>query len=222
MRCRPLASSPLFPTATAPTLLLRQRCRRHYATAGAEEQEAAPEPTDVLLYRGRWILPMRWCLRLKLFQAAGALSVANLLFVDPGSSTDIILATGLVGGIGGVTYSLWWFSRAYVGELRLLSQAEGPADPALVLSVLDFWGNRNDRLLTLSQLGTPLARDNPKAREEALEEARKKPFVPVDIAPPLAKHDAGTVFVSLSQRHAERMDAGAQTKFERLLQGLDP
>ena len=59
----------------------------------------------------------------KLFQAAGALSVANLLFVDPGSSTDIILATGLVGGIGGVTYSLWWFSRAYVGELRLLSQA---------------------------------------------------------------------------------------------------
>ena len=67
-----------------------------------EEQEAAPEPTDVLLYRGRWILPMRWCLRRKLFQAAGALSVATLLFVAPGSSTAITPPTELVGGTRGV------------------------------------------------------------------------------------------------------------------------
>ena len=53
-------------------------------------------PVDLLLYRGRWILPIRWCLRLKLFQAAGALSVANLMFVDPSSSTDVLIATSLV------------------------------------------------------------------------------------------------------------------------------
>lgn len=54
------------------------------------------DPVDLLLYRGRWILPIRWCLRLKLFQAAGALSVANLMFVDPSSSTDVLIATSLV------------------------------------------------------------------------------------------------------------------------------
>ena len=53
-----------------------------------------------------------------------------------------------------MTYSLWWFSRAYAGEVRLLVT---PADPEtemltgsdkitfLLLSVLDFWGNRHDR-----------------------------------------------------------------------------
>ena len=64
-----------------------------------EQQQSGSEadaPVDLLLYRGRWILPIRWCLRLKLFQAAGALSVANLMFVDPSSSTDVLIATSLV------------------------------------------------------------------------------------------------------------------------------
>ena len=67
--------------------------------AEQREQQSGSEAdasVDLLLYRGRWILPIRWCLRLKLFQAAGALSVANLMFVDPSSSTDVLVATSLV------------------------------------------------------------------------------------------------------------------------------
>ena len=61
-----------------------------------QSADTSSGPVDLLLYRGRWILPIRWCLRLKLFQAAGALSVANLMFVDPSSSTDVLIATSLV------------------------------------------------------------------------------------------------------------------------------
>ena len=58
-----------------------------------------------------------------------------------------------------------WFARAYVGELRLLllpvdvSDGTALSQPAacLLVSVLDFWGNRYDRVLTLGQWGTPLA-----------------------------------------------------------------
>jgi hypothetical protein len=70
------------------------------------DAESTDAPVDLLLYRGRWILPIRWCLRLKLFQAAGALSVANLMFVDPSSSSDVLIATSLV-----VSYAVSFVAR---------------------------------------------------------------------------------------------------------------
>ena len=101
------------------------------------------------------------------------------------------------GGIGGVTYSLWWFARAYVGELRLLVLP--PEEPGvlngskpttcLLVSVLDFWGNRYDRVLNLGQWGTPLT-DNFRSDAVpggAVAEARKKPFIPINIGPPINK-----------------------------------
>ena len=211
--------------------------RRHLSTQQQQDPEQEQEQeqpqaaqqaetVDLLLYRGRWILPIRWSLRLKLFQAAGALSVANLMFVDPSSSADILVATSLVGGIGGVTYSLWWFARAYAGELRLLvipPEETVPSAPFLLLSVLDFWGNRFDRILTLGQWGTPLHGTylSDAVPGGALAEARKKPFLPVRIGPPLAKYEAETVFVSLNPMHSDvaRVSPEAQLIFEQLLSG---
>jgi hypothetical protein len=97
------------------------------------------------------------------------------------------------GGIGGVTYSLWWFARAYVGEVRLLllpaDEPDGTPTTCLLVSVLDFWGNRYDRVLTLGQWGTPLASNyrSDTIPGGALVEARKKPFVAVNIGPPIDK-----------------------------------
>ena len=136
------------------------------------------------------------------------------------------MATSLVGGIGGVTYSLWWFARAYAGELRLLvipPEETVPSAPFLLLSVLDFWGNRYDRILSLGQWGTPLHGTylSDAVPGGALAEARKKPFLPVRIGPPLAQYEAETVFVSLNPVHSDvaRVSPEAQLIFEQLLSG---
>ena len=99
----------------------------------------------------------------------------------------MLVGGSLVGGIVGVTYSLWWFTRAYAGEVRLLTAEPPPApvapttstqsgdcettggttmtgaaavavaEPAvhaarwLMVSALDFWGNRRDHPLELTQ-----------------------------------------------------------------------
>lgn len=109
------------------------------------------------------------------------------------------------------------------GELRFQSAApegdasEGggglPPESWLVVSTLDFWGNRRERAVEMDQWGTPLA--GLSAGQVA--DARKKPFVAVDIAPPTPPYHSDIVFVSLSSQHARFPDGVAS--FEKLLTG---
>jgi hypothetical protein len=149
---------------------------------------------ELLLYRGRWIqgrcdhrprcqhcahgscMPaaLRLCLRMKLLQAAGAVGVANFLFTDPQSSSDVILAGSLLGGIVGVSYSLWWFTRTYAGEVRLITATVSAEKRRwLMVSALDFWGNRRDREVELVDWEAALS----GMSEEELQKASERAFV---------------------------------------------
>jgi hypothetical protein len=68
---------------------------------------------------------MRFCLRMKLLQMAGAAAAANCLFVEPDVSSDVLIAGSLFTGIVGLSVSLWYFSRAYV--VRELLRWQGPS-----------------------------------------------------------------------------------------------
>lgn len=79
----------------------RSQCWLSTSASGDGQQEEPTEApvvaSELLIYRGRWVQPLRLCLRLKLLQAAGALAVANLLFVDPQVFTLRIMSCSLPG-----------------------------------------------------------------------------------------------------------------------------
>eukprot|EP00775_Hariotina_reticulata_P004221 gene4221-4470_t len=63
----------------------------------------------------------------------------------------MLALTGLAGGMVAASYCLWYYSRRYVGEMALLL----PDLQVVRLSVLDFWGNREDNDAPLSAIQPP-------------------------------------------------------------------
>eukprot|EP00887_Chlorella_sp_A99_P004626 scaffold4.g4626.t1 len=146
-----------------------------------------------VLYRGRGMRLFRVLVRLKVFQLSGVAALAA------------VVAAALVAGSGAASTALWFYSRRYVGELALLrarpasgggagaggagdagggsgigGAGGGAADPSALrvrLSVLDFWGNREDNDVALDRLVPPLAGLPPGARGAAAAE----PLMPLDV-----------------------------------------
>ncbi|KAI7835763.1 hypothetical protein COHA_010341 [Chlorella ohadii] len=123
----------------------------------------------------------RLLVRLKVFQLAGiaALAVPINTFLATGDveSTQVVMATGLVVGAGVASTTLWYYSRRYLGELSLLPSGVAGQPPRLRLSVLDFWGNREDNDVALQALVPPLAQ-LPEAAQRA---AAMEPLLPLDV-----------------------------------------
>ncbi len=66
-----------------------------------------------------------------------ALAVAAVMASPESGSSDAAAALALAACCAAASYSLWYYSRRYVGELALLEGGK-----VVRLSVLDFWGNR--------------------------------------------------------------------------------
>ncbi|KAJ7568000.1 hypothetical protein O6H91_01G015100 [Diphasiastrum complanatum] len=131
----------------------------------------------IVLYRGRWMQPFRLIVRLKLFQLGGiaAFVIPLAEYSQQGSLSLGTLAAALavIGGAGGASTALWYYSRRYVGELALLP----PYPSCIQISVLDFWGNREDLQYDLSQITPPL-KDFSSAE---LERFAYQAFIPLDV-----------------------------------------
>ncbi|KAI8462866.1 MAG: hypothetical protein J3K34DRAFT_389364 [Monoraphidium minutum] len=104
---------------------------------------ASRQPPRLVIYKGRWIKTVRYCVRAKVFQLLGAAGVAAGLAglgATDLSLADAAVLVGIMAGSVGGSLSLWYYGRRYVGELSLLE----PARDTLRFSVLDVWGNRED------------------------------------------------------------------------------
>jgi hypothetical protein len=101
------------------------------------------------------MLPIRFLVRMKVFQLAGAFTAAACLSLalGDGEPRTIAAAAAVVTGCVVTSYCLWFYSGRYVGELSLAL----PERTHLVFSVLDFWGSRQDDLVPLAQLDAPFA-----------------------------------------------------------------
>ncbi|EFN57347.1 hypothetical protein CHLNCDRAFT_142712 [Chlorella variabilis] len=123
----------------------------------------------------------RLLVRMKVFQLVGiaALAVPINTFLATGhvASTQAVMASALVMGAGVASGALWFYSRRYVGELALLSGSQPGQPPRLRISVLDFWGKREDNDVALQALVPPLQHLPESARRAMLQE----PLLPLDV-----------------------------------------
>eukprot|EP00878_Enallax_costatus_P011770 GHUV01012286.1.p1 GENE.GHUV01012286.1~~GHUV01012286.1.p1 ORF type:complete len:302 (+),score=85.48 GHUV01012286.1:538-1443(+) len=139
----------------------------------AEEQQQLPKPLQHMqqqqqqqpshaqhaqavekIYRGKWIVPVRFLVRAKVFQLLGGGSIGILLAttnMQEATWWDILALTGLAGGMVAASCCLWYYSRRYVGEMALLL----PDRQHVRFSVLDFWGNRENVDVAISQITPP-------------------------------------------------------------------
>ena len=136
-----------------------------------------PGPIEkVVLYRGRGMRLFRQLVRLKLIQLAGvaALAIPITLYMRGEEVTGLqtVIATGLVVGSGVASTALWYYSRRYIGELSLIQN-----NSRIRLSVLDFWGSREDNDVCIADLIPPLLGRSPQAAAAILAE----PLIPLDV-----------------------------------------
>lgn len=135
----------------------------------------ATEP--VVLYRGKWMRTFRLLVRLKVIQLIGvatlALPIAEYTQEGHLSIGTIVAVGGVVGGAVIASGALWYYSQRYIGELALLP----PNLCKVRISVLDFWGNRQDIIIARSSVVPPL-KDMSKG-ELAL--AAKQTLLPFDV-----------------------------------------
>ncbi|GAQ91257.1 hypothetical protein KFL_007530050 [Klebsormidium nitens] len=131
----------------------------------------------LVLYRGRWIKPLRLLVRLKVLQLTGVsvLAIPIVQYTQHGHVTvGTYAAVGLVvSGAAIASAALWFYSRRYIGELSLLL----PKKRAVRFSTLDFWGRRQDTDVAISRLVPPLKGLGPAALREVAQHA----FVPLEV-----------------------------------------
>jgi hypothetical protein len=142
---------------------------------------SSKQPPRLVLYRGKWLTPVRYAVRCKVAQlmAAGgvAAGVAGLTAGSGLSALDAAALAGIAAGSVGGSLALWYYGRRYVGELSLLE----PRRDTLRFSVLDFWGNREDVDVPISALSPPPLRGvSPKAANELAAQL----LFPVNVAVP--------------------------------------
>lgn len=131
------------------------------------------------MYKGRWMLPFRVMVRLKIFQLGGVAACAMPLgtFLTEGGPTmaSLGVAGALLLGCGVSASTLQYYSRRYVGELSLVTKS--PSDARLRISVLDFWGNREDNLVSMHEVVPPLKSLGP----EGLAQMARQPLIPLQV-----------------------------------------
>ncbi|XP_024358747.1 uncharacterized protein [Physcomitrium patens] len=141
------------------------------ATSSMKDQE------KLVLYRAKWMRPLRVMVRLKIFQLGGLAALALPLaeYANEGhlSVGTIAAVTAVVGGAGAASASLWYYSRRYVGEMALV----GPKLRHVMLSVIDFWGNREDNKFELKAIVPPLK----GLSNSELETMANQVLIPLDV-----------------------------------------
>ncbi|KAK9803459.1 hypothetical protein WJX73_004302 [Symbiochloris irregularis] len=136
-----------------------------------------PARSDIQLYRGPWLLTFRLLVRFKIAQlgcvAALCVPVHSLLTQGTVGGPELWVTSLLFTGCAIVSTTLFFFSRRYVGELSLHSQG---LQSRLRISTLDFWGNRQDTLVSLEDIVPPL---NCSAAQAA--QLARQSFIPLQI-----------------------------------------
>lgn len=136
----------------------------------------AVDAGKIVLYKGRYMRMFRMLVRFKIFQLVGiaALAVPINTFLAEGSVSAIqmVMATSLIIGCGVASTTLWWFSQRYIGEMSLVMPNR------LCFSVLDFWGNRQDTLVSIDQLIPPMQRMSQKEKAELIHQT----IFPLDVS----------------------------------------
>lgn len=131
----------------------------------------------LVLYRAKWMRPLRVMVRLKIFQLGGlaafALPLAEYANEGQLSTGTVAAVTAVVGGAGAASAALWYYSRRYVGEMALV----GPNLNHIQLSVVDFWGSREDNKYDLKAIVPPLK----GLSKSELEEAANQVLIPLDV-----------------------------------------
>ncbi|KAG0568095.1 hypothetical protein M758_7G183600 [Ceratodon purpureus] len=147
---------------------------RSYSSLDVESRK---DIEKLVLYRAKWMRPLRVMVRLKIFQLGGLAAFALPLaeYANEGhlSVGTIAAVTAVVGGAGAASAALWYYSRRYVGEMALV----GPNFKLVQLSVVDFWGNREDNKYEISTVIPPLK----GLSNSELEEAANQVLIPLDV-----------------------------------------
>lgn len=120
--------------------------------------------------------PLRLLVRLKIFQLTGvaalAIPISSMIKHGSASGLDTLIAAGLLTGSAMAAATLWFYSRRYLGELSLLypinnnnystdcniNRSSRPASSSSIrikLSVMDFWGKREDTEVDIERLVPP-------------------------------------------------------------------
>lgn len=99
-----------------------------------------------IVYKGAGMRVLRVLVRFKVAQLAAVGATGGLLFVTAqqahASPLHTLAAGGLFVGAVAASGALWFMSRRYVGELALVAPDHSGGPPKLVVSAMDFWGNR--------------------------------------------------------------------------------
>eukprot|EP00879_Flechtneria_rotunda_P019419 GHRR01020396.1.p1 GENE.GHRR01020396.1~~GHRR01020396.1.p1 ORF type:complete len:162 (+),score=57.91 GHRR01020396.1:246-731(+) len=75
------------------------------------------------LYKSKWIVPVRFLVRAKVFQLLGGGSIGLILAgitMQQVAIGDIVALSALAGGMVAASCCLWYYSRRYVNDMRLL------------------------------------------------------------------------------------------------------
>lgn len=112
--------------------------------AKLKEKIKTREAQQLVLYKCKYIRPIRLAIRLKVFQFAGcfaaaALAAAFVFSADPKVEDVAAVVAVIVGCVVG-TWCTNFYGKRIVGELSLLL----PEKRTVRFSTLDFWGNRKD------------------------------------------------------------------------------
>lgn len=110
-----------------------------------------------VIYRCSWIRPIRLLVRLKLLQLCGIglamVPISTQLAQETMNGKALLVSSAVLLGTGVASFAMWYCSRRFVGELSLID-----ARKRLLVSTLDFWGNRHDEDISVGSIIPSLPR----------------------------------------------------------------
>ena len=166
---------------------------------------AGGERSGVVIYQGRGMRLLRAFTRVKVLQLTGiaGLAIPIATVAQGGTLTNpMILGMGTLSGAACLAMgTLYYFGQRYIGELAILHESEQAR-----FSVIDFWGNRQDRLVHLSDIDPPFH----QASQAKVKQLTHKLFRSMQVVEPPARS------YLLSLRHGHISD---KDEMMRLLRG---
>lgn len=133
------------------------------------EERASGADGRTVVYKGKGQRVFRVLVRLKIAQLTGvaAAVVPIATYTTEGSVplVQLLASGGLLIGCGVASLALWYYSSRYVGELSTL-----PRD-RLMISTMDFWGYRMDKVVHVLDVAPPLVDMSPAALQVMAERA---------------------------------------------------
>merc|ERR1712166_188053 len=137
----------------APIRTLTQMPNVHSTTSPEPAALSAP-PTEIRLYKGSFLMPLRILLRAKLAQlgaaSACALPIATSAMGGDPSAEMLAMSGAILSGCGVASWAMYFYGRRYVGLLTLMVP-----ERQLRISTLSFWGLREDNVIDLSRVVAP-------------------------------------------------------------------